>query len=318
MASNPPGDGAPPRLRAAFNLRPAEAIAYLEAKGYRTTVNWTEMWEAEHAGAFTVAKVAKTDLLVTIHKSLIDAQERGIPFERWQAELQPELERAGWWGRVQDRELTGTSRAIFVGPRRLRTIYETNLRMSRAVALWDRIQASKARLPYLRYSAVLDGRTRPLHRKWHNTILPVDHPWWQTHFPPNGWRCRCTVVQMGESDLARRGMQVSDGPPDDGPVRPFWRRGADAPVFVPPGIDPGFGFNAGIARAQAREAALAEKAAQTLIDARTIEGGAEAALNELLAEQQLAEEERAAFNTLVLGGELGQLAAALVRALFRR
>jgi hypothetical protein len=135
--------------------------------------------------------------------------------------------------------------------------------MARAAALWDRIQASKATLPYLRYSAVMDGRTRPLHALWHGTILPVDHPWWLTHFPPNGWRCRCTVMQLNDRMLARRGWTVSKTPPE-GPVRPFWRKGAREPVFVPAGIDPGFGYNAGIAR----EVALSRKAAESLDQAR--------------------------------------------------
>ncbi|WP_439532044.1 phage minor head protein [Polymorphobacter sp.] len=265
MASNPPPEPPPPvEILQALDLPPREAIRFLEEKGYRTTVNWTEMWEREHASAFTVAKVAKVDLLVTIRASLLKAQAEGIPFEQWQAGLQPELERAGWWGRVQDRSITGTERAVIIGPRRLRTIYDTNMRMARATALWDRIQASKATLPFLRYSAVMDGRTRPLHALWHGTILPVDHPWWLTHFPPNGWRCRCTVVQLNARMMERRGWTVSQVPTAEAPVRPFWRRGAKAPVFVPPGIDPGFGYNPGIARA----AALAEKAALTLDQVR--------------------------------------------------
>ena len=43
----------------------------------------------------------------------------------------------------------------------------------------------------LRYVAVLDARTRPEHRAWHGLILPIDHPLWDTHYPPNGWGCRC-------------------------------------------------------------------------------------------------------------------------------
>jgi uncharacterized protein with gpF-like domain len=33
----------------------------------------------------------------------------------------------------------------------------------------------------------MDGRTRPMHAAWHNTVLPFDHPFWKTHYPPNGW-----------------------------------------------------------------------------------------------------------------------------------
>ena len=56
----------------------------------------------------------------------------GTTFEQWQADIKPKLITAGWWDTVLDTELTGTSKPVFVGPRRLRTIYDTNLRTARA------------------------------------------------------------------------------------------------------------------------------------------------------------------------------------------
>lgn len=252
----------PVSIKQMLSLAPADAIAFLEGKGYNITMNWQEMFHADHERYFTVAKVARDDLLATIRQSLVKAMADGTPFEQWREQLQPELERAGWWGTVQDQSLTGTSDPVFVGPRRLRTIYDTNLRTARASALWQRIQAGKEAMPFLRYSAVLDRRTRPLHRHWHGTVLPVDHPWWQTHFPPNGWQCRCTVVQMNQRMLDARGLKVST-PPNDGPPQLFRRKGDTAPVLVPRGIDPGFGYAPGndylqqlVARAMPNHVAL--------------------------------------------------------------
>jgi uncharacterized protein with gpF-like domain len=61
------------------------------------------MWQEEHARAFTVAKVANLDLLETIRASLDDVARNGGTFEQWQKDLVPELEKAGWWGRVRIR-----------------------------------------------------------------------------------------------------------------------------------------------------------------------------------------------------------------------
>jgi SPP1 gp7 family putative phage head morphogenesis protein len=204
---------------------------------------------------------------------------------------------------VEDRELTGTSQPVFVGPRRLRTIYDTNLRMSRAAGQWARIQESKARSPYLRYSAVMDTRTRPLHRQWHGTILPVDHEWWDTHFPPCGWNCRCTVQQLSDRDLRNMGWSVSKAPPPSGPGKPFWPAGASKPVLVPAGIDPGFDYNPG----KTSMAPIAAKAVRSLERAAAQDvGAARAVLRDLVdspAFLKALDEPGTAFPVAILSGD---------------
>jgi SPP1 gp7 family putative phage head morphogenesis protein len=292
-------------IRPLIGLPPADTRRAFDARGeLRTTVKWHEMWESEHARAFTVAKIARLDLLDTIRNSLADILANGGTLEQWKARIIPDLQRAGWWGRIEDRELTGTSAPVFVGPRRLETIFRTNMRVSRAAGQWARIQDRKDVAPYLRYSAVMDGRTRPLHRLWHGTILPVDHEWWNAHFPPCGWNCRCTVIQLSERDLRERGWKVSKGPPPGGAPRAFWRAGSDKPERVPAGIDPGWAYNPG--RASMR--GVAETARATL--ARTAEfdlAGARAALRELLDSPSFPhalEEPGTSFPVMLLDDEL--------------
>lgn len=47
--------------------------------------------------------------------------------------------------------------------------------------------------PNLEYRTVLDQRVREEHVKLHGVIRPIDDSFWDTHYPPNGWRCRCSV-----------------------------------------------------------------------------------------------------------------------------
>ncbi len=131
-------------------------------------------------------------------------------------------------------------------PRRLQIIYDTNLRSAHAAGRWQQIERSKSTRPFLRYSAVLDTRTRPAHRAWHGKILPVDDPFWSTHYPPNGWRCRCTVIQYSQAQLDSRGWSVSE-PPNNGSVTYTNPRTGEISQ-VPRGIDPGFGWNPGKSR----------------------------------------------------------------------
>ena len=70
--------------------------------------------------------------------------------------------------------------------------------------------------------SVLDERTRPEHSAWHDTILRWDDPWWETHYPPNGWRCRCLVQQLSDEDLAAFDFTPSQGPPPGGTETRPW------------------------------------------------------------------------------------------------
>ena len=103
--------------------------------------------------------------------------------------IREELTRLGWWG-TQTAIDPITGRAVSVDvPRRLRTIFETNMRSARAAGQWERIQRTSWSHPYLLYLTGPSHRHRPEHLAWHGLCLSVDDPWWETHFPPGGWGC---------------------------------------------------------------------------------------------------------------------------------
>ena len=245
-----------------LSVPPVEAIEHFRAKGYKLGFDWRDTEAAEHVISFTVAKAMQVDILTDIRRAVDEAFAEGHTFPQFYDRLTPTLQSKGWWGRrVMADPLTGEKRLVQLGsPWRLRTIFDTNLRMAHAHGRWTRIERLKDAMPYLRYVAILDARTRPEHAEWHGTVLPVDHPFWQTHYPPNGWRCRCIVVQLGEDDLERYGYRVSSDPTVR--TRPWTNRRTGEIVRVPAGIDPGFAHNVGTVdrTAQAR-ALLRQKAA---------------------------------------------------------
>jgi len=49
---------------------------------------------------------------------------------------------------------------------------------------------------YLQYRTANDDRVRDSHAALHNITLPKGDAFWDKYFAPNGWRCRCTVVQV--------------------------------------------------------------------------------------------------------------------------
>lgn len=48
----------------------------------------------------------------------------------------------------------------------------------------------------LQYRTQQDSKVRPEHAELHGITLPVTDSFWDEYFPPNGWNCRCTVVQV--------------------------------------------------------------------------------------------------------------------------
>lgn len=228
----------------------AEALAALRRRlgNLVPTYAWQDMWQAEHGRAFTVAKGMSEDVLKAVGAAVEKALAEGTTFAAFRKELELKLREMGWWGRrpMADPE-TGEERVVQLGsPKRLEIIFDTNLRVSHAAGKWEQIQRLKDRRPFIRYIAVLDKRTRPEHAAWHGVILPADHPWWETHFPPNGWNCRCSVMSIAAADLARNGWKVAEAAPEIR-YRDWVNKRTGQIERVPIGIDPGFAYNPGAA-----------------------------------------------------------------------
>ena len=51
----------------------------------------------------------------------------------------------------------------------------------------------------LQYRTAGDKKVRPEHATLDRVTLPITDPFWEEYYPPNGWNCRCTVVQVRKS-----------------------------------------------------------------------------------------------------------------------
>ena len=51
----------------------------------------------------------------------------------------------------------------------------------------------------LQYRTQRDKKVRPEHAALDRVTLPMSDTFWQEYYPPNGWNCRCTVVQVRKS-----------------------------------------------------------------------------------------------------------------------
>lgn len=255
---------------------PPEITRYFEEKSLKPAFSWQDVWGQEHAYSFTVAKAVDLELLTLFKTSIQRASDKGEGFESWREKLIPELQALGWYGRRKVDDPTGKWKSKIVDfsrPARLENIFWSNVRTARAAGQWERIQRTKAGLPYLLYVRTASQNPREQHLAFVGIMLLVDDPFWSTHFPPNGWGCKCSVRQITRFEyqrLAATGDYLLDPPTIE--TRPFVNRRTGEITHVPVGIDPGWGTNPGLARAKtlvenvaARLEAAGEEAARARI-----------------------------------------------------
>ncbi len=72
-----------------------------------------------------------------------------------------------------------------------------------------------------------DQRVRASHAELDQILKPVDDPFWNTYYPPNGWNCRCTVLQESGGKVDKKEY------PDDGIADPLFNKnwGKECVVF---------------------------------------------------------------------------------------
>ena len=196
-------------LLAMFGMLPKQAIAYLKNKGFAITWDWHEVDAATHARAFTVAKAARQDILQDIRTGLTNALEQGKTLKDFQKSLTPLLQAKGWWGKQFIVDSAGNAEKVQLGsPRRLETIYQTNMQSAYMAGRYEAALAAVKTHPYWMYISINDARTRPSHRKLHGKIFRWDDPIWQYILPPNGFNCRCRFIALTEYDVKGRGLTI--------------------------------------------------------------------------------------------------------------
>lgn len=215
-----------------------EAISFLRDKVNLPSENWTDLWQDMHSRAFVVSGATKNELLVDIHNALNNAIAQGTTFNDFKKRFREIVAENGWTGSegspITDERSLGYRAA---------TIFNTNMRTSYAAGNERQMQSTKKARPYARYIGGLSRRPRKLHLEWNGIILPLDHPWWKDHTPPNGWGCKCKKVSMSVRELDREGLSVSDAP-DDG-FYDWTNPNTGKTIQVPNGIDPGWAYNPG-------------------------------------------------------------------------
>ena len=159
-----------------FDLPFDEAIKTLRQKINLPSATWDEIWQEMHTRAFTVAGAMSDALLQDLRDAIDKALAEGGSFTDFQKSFDQTVKKYGW-----DYKDKRGWRTDVIFNTNMRTLFSSGhyQQMTSPAVLKER--------PYWQYIGGLSEHPRPLHLQWSGTVLRADDPWWETHYPPNGW-----------------------------------------------------------------------------------------------------------------------------------
>lgn len=212
-------------LLTVFKLPFAKQEKFFQEKLNIPTNKWDDLWKDQHAKGFMIAGAYKTDLLADFRSAVDNAITKGTTLAEFRRDFEGIVSRHGW---------------SYKGSRNWRSelIYSTNIRQAYNAGRWAQLTDSRQLkvMPYLTYRHGDSLRPRPHHLAWDGTTLPASDHWWKTHYPQNGWGCKCRVHGATQKEF-EAAQKAGKGSAPDSPI--------DPKTGEPVGIDKGFGYNVG-------------------------------------------------------------------------
>lgn len=179
---------------------------------------YKELEKKSRDRAFSASHYTSAEVLNQFLRELVDAVEDGTTYDTFLENMNTFLERNGYTA---------------VNPWHASVIFETNVQTAYNAGHYETMQKAQKYRPYWQYKTAADGRVRETHAAMQDKVYAADDPIWNVWYPPNGYRCRCTVVSLTEEQVKRMGLEVSSKPPTS--LTEF----GDIPVFP----DKGFSNN---------------------------------------------------------------------------
>nr|VFK67250.1 MAG: Phage Mu protein F like protein [Candidatus Kentron sp. UNK]VFK72600.1 MAG: Phage Mu protein F like protein [Candidatus Kentron sp. UNK] len=219
------------------NLPFREAIDHYKTKVPMTQGAFRKMEETHRHKAFVVSGATQTAMLEDLYNAVADARDKGEGWADFHQRFDSIKGKYGW---------SHTGKPEW----RSRLIWDTNVTQSYNAGRYRQMVALKALRPYWRYRHTSFENPRPIHQGWDGRVVAADDPWWNTHFPQNGFLCKCKVDALSRQEAEREWKKHGKEGPDTPEVE--WEEitvgqmsGEPRVVRTPIGIDPGFGFNPG-------------------------------------------------------------------------
>lgn len=171
------------------------AVDFLKRRKVLTKEEYMKLDEEARAKSFMVSGYTSLTVLQEFSDQLAKAVEEGRTKEEFQKDMDSFLTSGGYHP---------------LNPWRSDVIFRTNVQTAYNAGHYRSMTSTETlRLrPYWQYKTAADGKVRDSHAAMHNLVFRADDPVWDIWYPPNGFRCRCTVISKSRAQVEREGLQV--------------------------------------------------------------------------------------------------------------
>jgi SPP1 gp7 family putative phage head morphogenesis protein len=182
-----------------------EALAMLRGKRAVTRDVFDGLLPELKARAFTVSGVSALNVLERCREAIAGVAQ-GTRWDDAKDDLVQELD--PWLGDGSEA--------------RAELLLRQNANMAFQAANYE-VTQQDPEVTHYQYLTMEDERVRPSHAALDGVVLPKDDEFWQTHFPPWDWGCRCSVRGMSpemvdEAKDADKGRNPEDRNVIEGPA----------------------------------------------------------------------------------------------------
>lgn len=189
---------------AAFDVKFIEAIAYALNRNVVLPDNYYNvMTPIQRQQAVSIAGLGQTEQIKHVMGLVNDQLDSGGTFADFQNAVKK--------GDID----------INLPRHRLDNIFRTNIQGAYGRGRWYQQQQNKDERPYLMRDGINDSRQRPAHRILDGIIRPIDDPFWDIHYAPDDFKCRCHMRSLTKEQAEAKGITVDSDLPDINPQNGF-------------------------------------------------------------------------------------------------
>ncbi len=172
-------------------------VEFLKRKKTLPAKEYKMLDDESRALAFTVSGYTSLEILQTFLDTLSKAAEEGTTKEQFRKDMDSFLKDHGYDG---------------INPWKSDTIFRTNMQTAFNAGHYKSMTEpmTKKLRPYWQYHTAGDSEVRESHAAMEGKVFRADDPIWDIWYPPNGFRCRCSVVSLTKSQMDRRGLKVGN------------------------------------------------------------------------------------------------------------